>query len=396
VKALSLGRELKIAVAVILVAAGALVWWNFYQHTLAPAPVQPAAPRTTVTTTPGAAPAAAPAATTRPTDVPALPFLVSPAQPPAAAPAVTPAPVAAPTPAPAARVAPAAVPPRTAALINPFAPIIVRASAPATPAPVVRDIAAPTGVERTIEVPATALAVPTGVAATPTAAAFGAQVIQAAGTRAVVPQILTSPFAEASPGITAPAITRLVLEPVGVAPATQLPTSSPAGRTAAAAAPISRAFEGPAAGEAVVAVGTDTTAGFEITRLIVQPTGTVTTSLTGTMTQVGPTITPTALATPATAIQTPAVVGLPTSPSDPGAAPTVATRLEEIVNRLRLTYTGVVLGPINTAIFQSAEGGFAVPLGGTIPGTEVIVQSVTAESVTLALETDRAEIDFAR
>jgi hypothetical protein len=394
VKALSLGRELKIAVAVILVAAGALVWWNFYQQTVAPAPVQPTAPRPAVTPTP-TAPGAAPAVTARPTEVPAVPFLISPTQP-AAAPAVTPAPTAPAAPTPAAPVAPVAAPPRPTTLINPFAPIIVRASAPATPAPVVREIAAPTGVERTIEVPAAALSVPTGVAPATAAAEFGAQVIQATGARSVVPQILTSPFAEASPGITAPAISRLIIEPTAVGPTTALPTTSPAGPTAADATPLSRAFEGPAAGETVVAVGVDTSAGFEITRLIIQPTGTVTTSLTGSVPEVGPSVTPTALATPAVSIQTPAVVGLPTTPTDPAAEPTVATRLEQLVSNLRLTYTGVVFGPINTAIFQSAEGGFAVPLGGTIPGTEVIVQSITAESVTLALETDRAEIDFAR
>lgn len=394
--ALSLGRELKIAMAVILVASGALVWWNFYQQTQAPAPVQQAAPlpRPAVTTPPpAAAPGAAPAVAARQAEVPAIPFLVAPTLPAAAVPVAAPEPIPAPAPAPAAQVAPAAARPQPTALINPFAPIILRAAGPVAGALEIREIPAPAAIERSIVVPTAALAVPTGAAARPAEVEFGALTVQAAGTRRVVPQILTSPFAE--PGFAAPAITRLVVEPTEIAPATRLPAATPAGRVAVEAAPLMRAFEGPAAGH-VVAAGTDPAAPFEITRLLVQPTGATPTTFAGIAPRVGPAVTPTALATPAAPIHAPAVIGVPDPAGATQPMPAAATRLEEIISRLQLVYSGVVLGPINTAIFRSVEGGFAVPLGGRIPGTEVIVQAITAESVTLALETDRAEIDFAR
>ena len=57
--------------------------------------------------------------------------------------------------------------------------------------------------------------------------------------------------------------------------------------------------------------------------------------------------------------------------------------LTAFVNARGLSFVGVVLGPVNTAIFESKEGTIVVPLGATLPQSDVIIKTITADQVVL-------------
>jgi hypothetical protein len=48
-----------------------------------------------------------------------------------------------------------------------------------------------------------------------------------------------------------------------------------------------------------------------------------------------------------------------------------------------MSFVGVVLGPVNTAIFETKDGTVVVPLGANLPQSDVIVKTITADQVVL-------------
>ena len=73
----------------------------------------------------------------------------------------------------------------------------------------------------------------------------------------------------------------------------------------------------------------------------------------------------------------------PTVPETP-----VVSVLDQLVQSRNLVFNAVVLGPINTAIFKTAQGFVVVPTGQNLPDSTVILKEVTATSVTLSLGDD--------
>lgn len=69
------------------------------------------------------------------------------------------------------------------------------------------------------------------------------------------------------------------------------------------------------------------------------------------------------------------------------AAPVVSV-LDQLVQSRNLVFNAVVLGPINTAIFKTAQGFVVVPTGQNLPDSTVTLKEVTATSVTLSLGND--------
>ncbi len=57
--------------------------------------------------------------------------------------------------------------------------------------------------------------------------------------------------------------------------------------------------------------------------------------------------------------------------------------LTTFVNARGISFVGVVLGPVNTAIFETKEGTLVVPLGANLPQSDVIVKTITADQVVL-------------
>jgi hypothetical protein len=108
-----------------------------------------------------------------------------------------------------------------------------------------------------------------------------------------------------------------------------------------------------------------------------------------------PTARPGSGANPAAGTAAPALTALPI-PGTPqpitqlggDRTPTPANALEALVQSRDLGLNAAVLGPVNTAIFHSKDGFLVVSVGQTLPDSGVLVQGVTADSVTLALGTD--------
>ncbi len=74
----------------------------------------------------------------------------------------------------------------------------------------------------------------------------------------------------------------------------------------------------------------------------------------------------------------------------PGAPPPVPTKTPPNVNPLDqwarmygLHLDGVALGPVSVAIFKTANGYLALPVGQTFPGNNVLVKTITAERALL-------------
>jgi hypothetical protein len=57
--------------------------------------------------------------------------------------------------------------------------------------------------------------------------------------------------------------------------------------------------------------------------------------------------------------------------------------LTTFVTARGMSFVGVVLGPVNTAIFETKDGTVVVPLGATLPQSDVIVKTITADQVVL-------------
>jgi hypothetical protein len=71
------------------------------------------------------------------------------------------------------------------------------------------------------------------------------------------------------------------------------------------------------------------------------------------------------------------------NPGQPEVVPTVIDPLTTFVNTRGISFVGVVLGPVNTAIFETKEGTVVVPLGANLPQSDVIVKTITADQVVL-------------
>ncbi len=94
--------------------------------------------------------------------------------------------------------------------------------------------------------------------------------------------------------------------------------------------------------------------------------------------------TPTTSATPPAPPTPPATVATPTPTSTP---------LSSFILSNKVAFVGVIIGPVNTAILETKDGTVIVPLGGTIPQSDVIVKSVTATQVVLMLGQETVTID---
>lgn len=100
-----------------------------------------------------------------------------------------------------------------------------------------------------------------------------------------------------------------------------------------------------------------------------------------------------AAATPATSTGPAAVdTGAPAT-STAATAPSL-TALDQFVSNQALSYTAVVLGPINTGVFSSKDGYVVVAVGQKLPGSDVTVKDITADSATLALGNDVKKLDI--
>lgn len=95
------------------------------------------------------------------------------------------------------------------------------------------------------------------------------------------------------------------------------------------------------------------------------------------------------------ALLTPGQKLIPDPPPAPPLPPEPSA-LETLVKNQDITFSSVVLGPVNTAIFNTKNGFIVVPLGQTLPNSEVLVQTVTANSATLQLGTETLELTLDR
>jgi hypothetical protein len=71
------------------------------------------------------------------------------------------------------------------------------------------------------------------------------------------------------------------------------------------------------------------------------------------------------------------------NPGQPEVVPAVLDSLTGFVNTRGISFVGVVLGPVNTAIFETKDGTVVVPLGANLPQSDVIVKTITADQVVL-------------
>jgi hypothetical protein len=77
----------------------------------------------------------------------------------------------------------------------------------------------------------------------------------------------------------------------------------------------------------------------------------------------------------------------PADPVDNPGTPVVPVEridpLNAFVTARGMSFVGVVLGPVNTAIFETKDGTVVVPLGANLPQSDVIVKTITADQVVL-------------
>jgi hypothetical protein len=71
------------------------------------------------------------------------------------------------------------------------------------------------------------------------------------------------------------------------------------------------------------------------------------------------------------------------NPGQPEVVVTIIDPLNAFVTARGISFVGVVLGPVNTAIFETKEGTVVVPLGANMPQSDVIVKTITADQVVL-------------
>jgi hypothetical protein len=102
-------------------------------------------------------------------------------------------------------------------------------------------------------------------------------------------------------------------------------------------------------------------------------------------------------ATPTPLSSTTSTTATPPAPPTPPATVTTptptSTPLSSFILSNKVAFVGVIIGPVNTAILETKDGTVIVPLGGTIPQSDVIVKSVTATQVVLMLGQETVTID---
>jgi hypothetical protein len=89
---------------------------------------------------------------------------------------------------------------------------------------------------------------------------------------------------------------------------------------------------------------------------------------------------------PKAAVKPPVVTPDTTTPVEQPPVVVPVERVDPLtafVNARGISFIGVVLGPVNTAIFESKEGTIVVPLGATLPQSDVIIKTITADQVVL-------------
>jgi hypothetical protein len=91
--------------------------------------------------------------------------------------------------------------------------------------------------------------------------------------------------------------------------------------------------------------------------------------------------------TPSTTTQT-----TPPAPPPPPTPPT-PTKLDTFIEDRGIAFVGVILGPVNTALIQTKDGVVAVPLGGKIPQSDVVVKSITSTEIELVLGDDTKKLE---
>ncbi len=83
----------------------------------------------------------------------------------------------------------------------------------------------------------------------------------------------------------------------------------------------------------------------------------------------------------------------PPTPTNTAPPPPTTTELSRFVLSNRVAFVGVIIGPVNTAIIETKDGTVIVPLGGTIPQSDVVVKSITPEKVVLMLGQETITIE---
>ncbi|MBB6097706.1 hypothetical protein HNR42_001123 [Deinobacterium chartae] len=79
-----------------------------------------------------------------------------------------------------------------------------------------------------------------------------------------------------------------------------------------------------------------------------------------------------------------------------GTAAPAPSALRQYVTDQQLSYSAVVLGPVNTAIFRTSSGYRIAILGQTLPGTQIVVKSITAQQAILQLGDETLELNLDR
>ncbi|MFC5847346.1 hypothetical protein [Deinococcus petrolearius] len=89
---------------------------------------------------------------------------------------------------------------------------------------------------------------------------------------------------------------------------------------------------------------------------------------------------------PTLAVPTPQVITrLGQSGAPAAGTPAAGTALDRVLAERGVRLDGVVLGPVNTAVFRTGGGFVVVSVGQTLPDTDVVLREVTATTATLAL-----------
>jgi mucin-2 len=103
--------------------------------------------------------------------------------------------------------------------------------------------------------------------------------------------------------------------------------------------------------------------------------------------------TPTPLSSTTPASTTPTTPATPTPPTTLTTPTPTSTPLSNFILSRQVSFVGVIIGPVNTAILETKDGTVIVPLGGTIPQSDVVVKSVTATQVVLVLGQETVTIE---
>jgi hypothetical protein len=96
-----------------------------------------------------------------------------------------------------------------------------------------------------------------------------------------------------------------------------------------------------------------------------------------------------------TQLEAAATEGAPTEPTDP-VTPTEpsADPVEAFVAAQGVSYSAVVLGPVNTGILQTRTGYLVVTVGQKLLDSEVVVKDITATNVVLAIGNQQKTLEL--